>query len=215
TQVEKLFGLFDPIGQALDDVDFTDLVFSELREIPPANEDIVLVNIGELSRAQIAAQIRIISQYNPKVIGIDSFFQGLKPDTLGDIMLAGALKEAGNLVMVSQATIFDGERGEWENLTLSHPMFQWGETGIANLYTEAEDQHQYKVCRTFPPFLRVQGEEQMAFALKVAGRYAPDKLERFMEFSSKPEEVINFTGNVNDFGQSRFGTRFYSLDVAD
>ena len=78
TQIEKLFGLFDPIGQALDDVDFTDLVFSELREIPPANEDIILVNIGELNRAQIASMIQIINQYNPKVVGVDIFFDEMK-----------------------------------------------------------------------------------------------------------------------------------------
>lgn len=215
SQIDALFELFDPVGQALSDVEFEDLVFSELRDIPPANEDIVIVNTGELTRAQIAAQLQIINQYKPAVVGIDIFFPDLKPDTLGDIMLSEALSQIDRLVMVSQAILYDDEEDSWNGLRLSHPFFQHGEHGIANLYTDAEEQHQFKVCRTFPPKLAVNGDPEYAFALKVTEKFDSTKFGKFMKFSDKEEEVINFSGNSNDFGQTKFGTRFYSLDVAD
>ena len=73
TQLE-LFNAFDPIGQAFNDFELTDHVFSNLRPDPSVDQTVVLVNIGRLPRAAIAEQIRIISQYKPKIIGIDGFF---------------------------------------------------------------------------------------------------------------------------------------------
>src|SRR5688500_4771843 len=80
----NMFDAFDPIGQALSDFELTDYAFSNLRETPNVEERIVVVNIGNLSRAGIAEQIRIISQHKPKVIGIDSYFncEGGKRDTI-------------------------------------------------------------------------------------------------------------------------------------
>src|SRR5688500_11797259 len=68
------FDALDPIGQALKDFELTDHVFSNLRPEPSVDDRVVLVNIGRLSRAAIAEQIRIISEYKPKIIGIDGFF---------------------------------------------------------------------------------------------------------------------------------------------
>ncbi len=71
----KLFNAFDPIAQALSDFELrTYYAFSNLRPQPLVDERIVLVNIGNLTRPQIAEQIRIISQHKPRVIGVDSFF---------------------------------------------------------------------------------------------------------------------------------------------
>ncbi|MBA4056437.1 MAG: hypothetical protein C0490_17105, partial [Marivirga sp.] len=112
----RLFNAFDPIGQALADVELTDYVFSDLRDDPNVEEKIVVVNIGNLSRAQIAQQIRIVSKYKPKVIGLDAFFdcsKGLRDtvncqqlkDTLGNLMLSDAIKEAGNVILVSKVIL--------------------------------------------------------------------------------------------------------------
>ena len=109
----KVFNAFDSIGKALSDVELTDYVFSQLRPQPELDTNIVVVNIGLLSRRQIAQQIEIISQFQPKVIGIDGFFhcKGLPYDTfycpplrdpIGNAMLAQAIKNAGNVVVVSK-----------------------------------------------------------------------------------------------------------------
>ena len=104
--------MFDPIGDAIGDMEFTDIVFSQLREEPPPDTNVVIVNIGQLSRREIAGQINILSQYNPKVIGIDSFFSNPKEDTLGDMMLSDAINMAGNVVLVSKLIDFDTELPE-------------------------------------------------------------------------------------------------------
>src|SRR5690606_13101126 len=109
----EMFDAFDPIGQALSDFELTDYAFSRLREDPKVDDRIVLVNIGYLSRAGIAEQIRIITRYKPKVIGIDSFFYcegGLRDsincpaafDESGNMMLSTAIQEAGSVVLVSK-----------------------------------------------------------------------------------------------------------------
>src|SRR5690606_41931860 len=51
----------DPIGDALDDMELTDIVFSRIREHPGADTNIVVVNVGNLSRDGIAEQINILN----------------------------------------------------------------------------------------------------------------------------------------------------------
>ncbi len=70
----QIFNAFDSIGEALTDVELTDYVFSGLRDDTLADTSILIVNIGQLNRRGIAEQLRTISKYKPKVIGIDSFF---------------------------------------------------------------------------------------------------------------------------------------------
>src|SRR5688572_10706726 len=70
----RIFNAFDSIGTALSDVELTDYVFSSLRETPNVEENVIVVNIGNLSRRQLAEEVRIISKYKPKAIGIDIFF---------------------------------------------------------------------------------------------------------------------------------------------
>ena len=109
----KMFDAFDPIGQALSDFELTDYAFSNIRQDPDVEQRVVIVNIGHLSRAGIAEQIRIISKYKPKVIGIDGYFNcegGMRDtvncpqllDTMGNLLLSNAIMEAGNVVLVSK-----------------------------------------------------------------------------------------------------------------
>ncbi|MBN4065782.1 hypothetical protein JYT51_00445, partial [Candidatus Amoebophilus asiaticus] len=53
----------DPLEQALSDFELTDIVFSKMREKESVKGDtnIVLVNIGNLSRRGIADEIKIIN----------------------------------------------------------------------------------------------------------------------------------------------------------
>ena len=53
----NIFSAFDPLGKALGDMELTDIAFSRLREDPPIDTNIVIVNIGNLSRGEIGQQI--------------------------------------------------------------------------------------------------------------------------------------------------------------
>jgi CHASE2 domain-containing sensor protein len=151
----KLFSAFDPIGQALTDFELTDYAFSKLRPKPNVDERIVLVNIGHISRRQMAAQIQIISKYKPRVIGIDSFFNcegGLTDsincpsilDPIGDVLLSNSIREAGNVVLVTRLMQTDsladmGDIDIWDSVEYSDPPFRdFTKNAYANLPTNAK-----------------------------------------------------------------------------
>ncbi len=207
------FSLLDPIGDALSDVEVTDLVFSEIRQNPEIDRNIVLVNIGELSRREIAMELEIINRFNPAIIAIDSYFWGPKEDTLGDAMLRTALSRIDNLVMVSKLE-YDPATGKYDKIKYSHETFNIGKTGFANLETNALSQYQYKVCRTFPPEMMIDGRKEKAFSVVVSEMIDKKAADAFLARGNE-YEIINYRGNVMDYGQTRYGGRFIALDVDD
>ncbi|UII27692.1 CHASE2 domain-containing protein [Fulvivirga maritima] len=218
----KIFDAFDPIGEALDDMDITDVAFSNLREDPLPDTNIVVVNIGYLNRAELAHEISIINKYDPKIVGVDIFFDGLKSDTLGDVFLSNVLDEVDSLVLVSellqtpQFAIEHPGDDYFDSLHTSHPIFGGGAYhGFANLFTDAETQEDFKTCRAFPPQRKVKKESNEAFAVKIAQLYAPQKASNFLE-RGNASEVINYRGNIIDpFTRTDYPNRFYALDVDD
>jgi len=237
----QMFNAFDPIGQALTDFELTDYAISNLRDDPLVEQRIVLVNIGNLSRGGIAEQIRIISRYKPKVIGIDSFFNcegGLRDtvncpqllDTLGNLLLSNAIQEAGNVVLVSKllqsrALFKSGETNAYDSVQYSDSIFQVHAThGYANLLTNADYQDDVKNCRAFPPRIGVNGKRELAFAVQMAMLFDSAKTEEFLG-RNKAEELINYRGNVEmqnvkqedirqkDLSTTKYPVMFFALDV--
>lgn len=226
----NVFNAFDSLGEALSDVELTDYVFSQLREDPNVDENIVLVNIGTLSRRQIAEQIRIISKYQPRVIGIDGFFdcRGRNYDTLscpaladelGNLMLGDAIRSAGNVVLVTKLLRNDSTlaENEFDTLRRSDPMFRDGAfgEGFANLETEAAFQDDVKTCRKFNPVMIVSDSAHRAFSVELALEYDSVKTNKFLRRGNL-SEVINYRGNVFDvLGTTNYPQMFYTLDVDD
>lgn len=218
----QIFDAFDPIGEALDDMEMTDVAFSKLREDPVPDTNVVLVNIGLLSRAEIAQQVAIVNKYNPAVIGFDSFFITESSDTLGDLALSHSLSQVENLVMVTKLlqTPKLAAQGEgldiYDSLMYSHPMFvKNAHFAFANLDTDAEQQDDFKTCRAFPTKRVVNEEEQVAFGVKMAQLYDAQKAQKLLD-RNKPFEIINYRGNLVDFfGRTGYPNMFYALDVDD
>jgi CHASE2 domain-containing sensor protein len=207
----KLFNAFDPISQALSEFELTDWVFSKLRPEPTPDERIVIVNIAPTRRA-IAEQLRIINQHNPRVIGIDGFFNcegGLTDtlncpqllDTLGNLLLGNAIQEAKNVVLVSRLLQTDslahsGVIDIYDSIEYSDPMFQQNaKNAFANLVTGATYQEDLKICKTVIPKVKVNGKEEIAFAVKMAMLYDSAKAKKFLQ-RNKEEEIINYRGNA-------------------
>jgi CHASE2 domain-containing sensor protein len=237
----NMFNAFDPIGQALSDFELTDYAFSNLRPDPLVEERVLLVNIGNISRGAIAEQIRMISQYHPKVIGIDGYFDcegGLRDtvncpqllDTLGNLMLANAIQEAGNVVLVSKllqsnALYHSGAIDIYDSVEVSDPIFMAGaQNGYANLVTKADYQEDVKECRSIVPRMSVNGKDEIAFAVKIAMLYDSVKAKKFLDRNSD-EELINFRGNLEiqnvkikalqgkNLATTKYPVMFYALDV--
>ncbi len=219
-----IFNAFDPIGDALEDVELTDVVFSRLRADPLVDTSIVVVNVGMLSRAEIGRQLEIINQYQPKVVGLDVFFSHPSMDSLGDTVLSQALQSTKNLVMVSKllqtASLASTHAGEYryDSLERSLPQFrQFAREAFANLDTDALEQDDYKTCRKFMPKVHIGQKQHLAFAAEVAALYAPEKTEALLERDRKLE-IINYRGNLVDlFGRNSKESRnlFFVLDAED
>jgi CHASE2 domain-containing sensor protein len=229
----KFFDAFDSIGQALGDVELTDYVFQSLRDDPVPDTSIVVVNIGYLSRRDLARQIAIISQYEPKVIGIDAFFHcGLRPrdtlncpalkDTLGNAFLGQVIKDAGNVVLVtklmqSKKLLATDLEDVYDSLVLSDPLYRDSAAarGFASLETGAAFQDDVKTCRSFNPSMMVNGKRELAFSVQMAMMYDSVKTNKFLKRNNF-SEIINYRGNIVDvFGQTNYPQMYYTLDVVD
>jgi CHASE2 domain-containing sensor protein len=206
----NLFSAFDPISQALGEFELTDYAFSNLRPDPLVDQRIVLVNIGHISRREIAAQINIIRQYKPKVIGIDGYFNcegGLYDtancpqllDTLGNLMLSDAIKEAGNVVLVSKLlqktkTARDPNQIDfYDSIEYSDPS-PFAHNAFANFPTDALYQEDVKLCRSYLPRLKVNGKYENAFATEIAWLYDSVQTQKLFD-RGNDEEIVNYRGN--------------------
>ncbi|MEM9895209.1 MAG: CHASE2 domain-containing protein [Bacteroidota bacterium] len=214
----KIFDLLDPIGEAFGDMEFTDIYFSRLLDDPVADQNILMVNVALESRAGISILIDSISKYDPAVIGVDLIFEYLKEDTLGDLMLADAFGRVENLVMVNKLTYkhntidFDMQ----DSVAWSHPLFTFNaRPAFANLITDAEVQEDLKMCREFYPQLStMDGENHLSFAVTLASYLDSAKAQKFLNRDNEIE-VINYKGNVLDYGATKFGNKYFALDVYD
>ena len=238
----NLFSAFDVIGLALKDFELTDYAFSNLRPDPVVEERIILVNIGNLSRREIAQQIQIINQYKPRVIGFDGFFDcegGLRDsvncpallDTLGNLMLSSALQESTSFVLGAKLLQTDAlaqvDTDVYDSLEISDPMFSmYAKRGFVSLPTNATYQEDVKLCRSIFPKMKVSGQEELAFSVRIAMEYDPVKTKKFLA-RGKAEEVINFRGNIevrqlrlksiknDETATTNFKTMFYVVDVEE
>ncbi len=131
-------------------------------------------------------------------------------------MLANALKEVDNLILVSRLEDHDEEKDTYGRIFTSHEMFTENAVmAIANLKTGAEFQDDLKAVREFPTHRMVNGVEESAFGVELARFINPDASQRFLRRGNEYER-INFRGNVIDpFNKAKYKNQFFALDVED
>jgi CHASE2 domain-containing sensor protein len=240
----KLFNAFDPVSQALKQFELTDQVFSLIRKDPKIDERIVLVNIGNLTRREVAQELQVVSKYKPKVIGIDSYFDcegGLRDtvncpqllDTFGNALLADAIRQAGNVVLVSRllpkAKTARNQDAEdfYDSLEVSDSVFtKYATLGFANLPTDANYQEDIKECRSLYPREEVNQKPMYAFSVMLAMKFDSLKAAKFLSRNNE-EELINFRGNAQmvdnrlkmldtvELEQSHYRLLCYAIDHKD
>ncbi len=189
----------NPIEKALSDVHISDLVFSTFKEKEMPHPDVVLVNFGDLSRAQIAQEINIINQYEPAAIGIDAFFMSEK-GPVNDFPLMMAIKNTKNMVLVSDVALdsLNVKEGKYEYLRTSNPMFQqYAEHGFANFITGGEEG--YRTTRNFTPKELVADTIEWNFTSRLLQLARPALFDSTLKQRQKQLEVINYYGNYNSF----------------
>ena len=186
----------DPIKIAISDFDVYDIVFSKIREEQKADTNIVLVNLDNLSRSDIARQINIVNSFNPKVVALDAIFQVEKePDS--DSKLAEAFSKCPNLVIASRLENYDETKETFDTLLTSINLFdQYASNGFANIPND--EQVSFKTIREFRPTSKVKGKIVPSFAAKIVEKFNRDAFQLLMQ-RKKEIEKINYVGNFNKF----------------
>jgi hypothetical protein len=215
----KVFSAFDPIGQAIGDMEVSDIAF-RLRDEPPADQDVVIVNIGYLNRGQIGDEVRNIIKYKPKVIGFDILFSCLdcEParDTVANLSLASALSQASDMgikvvlaekLLQSDKLIREkGDTAEQDSIEHTIPLIlQNAYEGYVNLDTDAEHQEDLKACRIINPKINVNGKNELALEVRMAMCADSIKTQKFLDRNNYAE-VINYRGNVVDIHKASYET---------
>ncbi len=163
----------------------------------------MLVNIGNLGRAEIGHQINAINKYSPKVIGLDALFFTEK-DSESDSILADALSKVENMVLVSKLDYYNNSNDSYDSLITSIDKFSvHTKNGFANLPDDATGS--FRTIRNFKPSAVCSGKQVYSFAVNVAGIYRKDAADEFIKRENE-YEVINYRGNYN---------KFYNIDAMD
>lgn len=93
--------VFDFIEDAFDDFSYLDLIQSKnIFKYDKVNSDIILVNIENRDREELAFLIEHLANQSPKVIGIDAVFRE-KRDAYKDSVLASTIKYYQDILVLS------------------------------------------------------------------------------------------------------------------
>ncbi|MBD77839.1 MAG: hypothetical protein CL840_02705 [Crocinitomicaceae bacterium] len=215
--------IFDPLAKAFEDFELSDFVFTlpevdkknvntgghdiekkSVRKKQDADTNIVLVNIQNLSRAEIAQQIDILNKYKPKVIAIDAFFRKEKGPAQ-DFPLAFAFSQVENLVLVSGLEKENQETNCFDSVSFSNPMFnEHAVNGFANVIASNEGEG-YRTVKEFHPTICQNDTGYPNFSASIVKIYDPEAYDQLMK-RSYDKEVINWRGHYD---------KFYALDYDD
>ncbi len=117
------FDEFNPLDQIFNDFDYTDLYFSEFgAKVVPPDTNIYIVNIGgyPYTRLDIARQINVLQQFEPRVIAVDAVFAERKG--FEDFALKQALNQKNNVVL-GVFGVYDDETDELVGYKRSNEFF--------------------------------------------------------------------------------------------
>jgi CHASE2 domain-containing sensor protein len=183
------FSAFKPLDDALEGFDMIDLNYSQLRTHEGQfSKNVVLVNIGNEGRAEIAEIIHFINAGEPAVIGLDAIFLEYK-SSFHDELLSEAIANSPKLV---NASLYDFQRQE---LLESNEAFHGHKSGFANFIS---GEGRTSTIRYFKPSIELDGKQVNAFATELACIANKEAFTRFMNRNNEVE-AIKFTGNYSSF----------------
>jgi CHASE2 domain-containing sensor protein len=204
---DLLFNLdfMNPLQNTIQNFNFMDLYFSKYKNHDNTNLDtnIVLVNIGNLNRREIAMQLDIINSYNPSVIGIDAMF-ARESNPESDLILAESFSKCKNLVLTSKLVDYDNDKKMYGDLNLPLDILaRKAQVGFTNFYIEYDKD--FRTSRLFSPFDSVKNSRISFFAAKIVELVNKDAYDYLMK-RNKTFEIINFKRNFD---------KYLSLDVEE
>jgi len=193
------FEFLNVFEQVFENFALTDIYYKVRGKEIKFDDRVVIVNVGEKSRAEIAMQIDQLNQAGAKVIGIDVFFPDLKADTVGDQLLAQAIEETENFVLINELKGLDSASNIWSYTTGSNLLFQQhAHEGFANTITEEDASELFNTWKKIKPKQTIKdGRVVPCFAAKVAELYDKKAYKEFIDRNNEVENIF-FRGNIND-----------------
>ena len=184
------FYVLNPMKLALKDFDFNDITYAKLEKGKdnPIDPRIVIVNIGHLDRAEIGFLIDKVNSYQPRVIGLDTWFEKEK-DPEKDAILQEAFLRTKNMVAVSVA--IPGEH----DFTIQKNHFDdaIAKRGYANLIGE-----DIGTIRNYSPFEIVNGEKYPQITTAIVREFDTVAYNNLVK-RNKEVETINYARRVNQY----------------
>lgn len=175
---------FNPLKKAVSDFSFLDVYYAENFHKPNSkNKDIVLVNIENRDRLELAQLLKSIKQGNPKVMGLDMIFKDQK-DTFSDSILKNEL----NSNLIVNSFIIDKD-----SIIKNNSFFEnKNEEGFVNINFN----NSTNVIRNFRGIF----ENKHSFATVISKKFIGKDFEKY-NFSEKlrHNKRINYFGNLDDF----------------
>ncbi|MFK7900808.1 MAG: CHASE2 domain-containing protein [Cyclobacteriaceae bacterium] len=217
----------NPVSDAFSDVELTDIVFSqfnkndEYREVRSGevefDTNIVLVNIGHMSRGEIGDLLNIINADAPAVVGLDAMFRKPKDDVEQDMYFANAIANTPNLVLACEALDFHHNSlddkyglGKFDGITYSYSLFTENASylGYVNMQTEEDEDDiydEFAICRKFIPEATINTTQDTlhSFAIEIVRHYAPEAMKKLHK-RNLASEVINYVGNLEYYDKAHF-----------
>jgi CHASE2 domain-containing sensor protein len=189
------FYVLNPMKMALKDFDFNDIAYAKAHKDDkiPIDRRIVIVNIGVLDRAELGFLIERVNEYKPKVIGLDSYFEGEK-EPEKDSILKEAFRKTKNLVAVSVADTIN------DHIKIRKNYFDdvLPKRGFANILGE-----DVGTLRYYAPFEKIEGNRYPQITSAIVKEYNDIAYEK-LEKRHKAVETINYTRAVNDEDKKKY-----------
>ncbi len=160
----------NPIKKVLSDFSMTDIYYQILQDTsePEQNNMITIVDMTDLyRRSDIADVLHQIEECHPKIIGIDIVFEGLKEDTLGDLMIQEVASTYDNIVF-SYKLLYGNRNDSTETV---HSFFADSIPTINEGFTNMPRQLYGGMKRTLSIGDEINGEVRPSFITKVTEGY--------------------------------------------
>lgn len=179
--------------------------------------------------------ISYISQFEPKVIGLDASFDGPK-DSIMDLYMADVIKNTPNLVMTCKGDGFDTKSLEKtngaikfknieNNYSLFHSVCKYH--GFVNMHTKhlssssvVDDENfqnedtwiddEFVMCRKFFPKAYIESDKSYLnfFSVEVAKLYSNKKVDELLK-RNKTTEIVNYIGYTQNFKSQKSYFKVY------
>lgn len=181
-----------PIAEAIKDFDMTDVYYQILQDTADEDEEyseeVSIVDISDLySRRDLAEALQKIENCEPKVIGVDVVFEGLKEDSIGDDMIAEVALSNDNIVFSYK--LLDYVNDSIGHATTVHSFFAQEEGNVTEGFTNMPRNLYGGIKRKLTLGERAEGKDVPSFIAMTVAMYEGRKIDKV----STKELGINFT----------------------